>query len=126
MLLLGATLFSMFSTAGVLGVVIHENGISAQQQDATVTIIVVDCSGNPIGGAVVQLQRLIGWGQWTYTSSKGAATFSGVPSGTYTVQGGNNNAKFSQTITVGTGDTTLTVTDGNNCGITTTTTTTTI
>jgi hypothetical protein len=123
----------MLGTSGVLGVVIHENEISAQQVAGTVMVTIVDCSGNPVAGAVVQLQNL-SWGGWTYTGPNGVATISGVPPGTYTVQGGYSrsptvqygysNFKFSQTITVGVGGSTLTVILGNGCGIYTTTTTT--
>jgi hypothetical protein len=123
----------MLGASGVLGVVTDENGISAQQVAGTVVITVVDCSGNPVAGAVVQLQNLR-WGGWTYTGPNGVATISGVPPGTYTVQGGYTrsptvqggygNFNFKQTITVGAGGGTLTVILGNGCGIYTTTTTT--
>ena len=112
LLLIVTTLLAVFAVPEVFGLV-SGTGISVQQGVATVRVRVVDCAGNPVGSAVLQLQSLTS-DQWSYTNSNGVATLP-TPLGTYTLQGGYANFAFSQTINVGAGGATITVNLGAGC-----------
>jgi len=105
----------IFIVPGTFGTVLGDTGISPQQGSGTVMVTVLNCAGNPVENAVVQLRSLT-WDQWTYTGPNGVATLS-APAGTYTVQGGINDYAFSQTITLGAGVVTVTVRLGAGCSI---------
>lgn len=107
---------AILAVPGTLGAIIIVAGISVQQSPATVTVTIHDCAGNPVPSAVIQLQSL-GWGQWAYANSNGVAILS-APPGTYTLQGGYGNSPFSQTIYVGAGGYTETVSLGKGCATT--------
>ncbi|MGP8069516.1 MAG: hypothetical protein ACLP5V_06465 [Candidatus Bathyarchaeia archaeon] len=115
-LLLVVTAFLAISTVpGAVGVVISDVRISLQQGSGTVMVTVLNCAGNPVQNAPVQLRSLT-WDQWTYTGPNGVATLS-APAGTYTLQGGINAYPFSQTINLGTGVVSVTVRLGAGCSI---------
>lgn len=106
----------MSTVPGAVGVVLGEVGFSPQQATGAVRVTVMDCGGNRIANAIVQLQGL-GRSQWLYTGADGVATIV-VPVGTYTVQGGYGNFPFSQTVTVGTAGASVTVNVGPGCSST--------
>ncbi|MGP8069899.1 MAG: hypothetical protein ACLP5V_08420 [Candidatus Bathyarchaeia archaeon] len=113
-LLLTLTSFlAIFLVPGAVGVVVGGAGISPQQGLPQVMVTVVDCSGNPVGSAVIQLYSLT-TDQWSYTASNGEAILS-VFAGTYTIRGGYGTFIFSQTINVGTGGSTVAVSLGAGC-----------
>lgn len=112
LLLIVTALVAISTVPGAVGVVISDAGISPQGSGA-VMVTVLDCAGNPVPYAVIQL-RSLGWGVWIYTGPNGEATLS-APSGTYTLQGGYGAFIFSQTINVGTGVVAVTVRLGAGC-----------
>ena len=106
----------MISTVpGAVGAAVGEVAISPEQASATVIVTILGCTGAPVGNAVVLQLQGVGWGGgWAYTNGNGVATLS-VPAGTYTLQGGYSSFKFSQTITVPSGITTVEVNLGAGC-----------
>ena len=82
----------------------------------TVVVTVLDCAGNPVPNAVVQLQGL-GKSQWIYTGANGVATLVAPVGNNYTVQGGYATFPFNQTINLGTAGFTATETLGAGCSI---------
>ncbi len=85
------------------------------QSTPTVNVTVLDCAGHPVQSVVIQAQSLT-YGQWVYidTDSNGNA-FLSVPPGTYRLQGGYSTYNFNQTIYVGAGGFTETVSLGGGC-----------
>jgi hypothetical protein len=115
-LLLVVTAFlAVSSVPGAIGVVISDVGISPEQGTGSVMVTVLNCAGNPIPYAPVQLRGFT-FDQWAYTGPNGVATIV-APSGTYTLQGGINEYPFSQTITLGAGVVSVTVRLGPGCSI---------
>lgn len=111
---------ALLTVPGTFGAVVSLASFSPQQAaTGAVAVTVMDCGGNRIANAVVQVQGLY-WSQWKYTGYDGVATII-VPVGTYTVQGGYGVYHFSEPITVGTAGVALTVNTGANCVTTTTT-----
>jgi len=111
-LILTASL-AVFTVPGTFGAVVSDAGMSPQQGTGAVVVTVLDCGGNRIANAVVQVRGL-SWSQWIYTGDDGVATIV-APVGTYTVQGGYGNFPFSQPINLGTGGVALTVNVGPGC-----------
>jgi len=109
--LLAAILVCALSFLRVPGIV-HGAGLSVQGL-TQVEVTVLDCSGNPVPMAVVQLRGL-SFGLWTYTDANGNA-FLAVPAGTYTIQGGYGTFAFMQTTNVSTQYAQLTVNIGSGC-----------
>lgn len=112
LLILTASL-AIFTVPGTFGAVVTPAANSPEQATGAVVVTVLDCGGNRIANAVVQLQGL-SRSQWIYTGADGVATIV-VPVGTYTLQGGYGNFPFSRTITVGTGGVSVTVNVGAGC-----------
>jgi hypothetical protein len=112
LLILTASL-AIFTVPGTFGAVVTPAANSPEQATGAVVVTVLDCGGNRIANAVVQVRGL-SWSQWIYTGDDGVATII-APVGTYTVQGGYGNFPFSQTITVGTGGVSVTVNVGPGC-----------
>ena len=82
----------------------------------TVVVTVLDCAGNPVPNAVVQLQGL-GKSQWIYTGANGVATLVAPVGNNYTVQGGYAIFPFNQTFNLGAEGFTVTVKLGAGCSI---------
>jgi hypothetical protein len=115
LLLIITACLAISTVPGAVGVVISAAGISPQQGTGSVMVTVLNCAGNPIPNAPVQLRGLT-WSQWAYTGPNGVATLV-APAGTYTLQGGINDYAFSQIITLGAGVVTVTVHLGAGCSI---------
>jgi len=115
LLLVLTALLAILTVPGAVGVVVSDVRISPEQGSGTVMVTILNCVGNPIPNAPVQLRSLT-WDQWTYTGPNGVATLS-APVGTYTLQGGINAYPFSQTINIGTAVVTVTVNLGPGCSI---------
>jgi hypothetical protein len=113
LLLIVTALLAVSTIPGGVSVVVGDVGISPEQSSGLVVVTVLNCAGNPVTNAVIQLQGL-SRGEWTYTGSNGVAQIV-VPPGTYTLQGGYGTSSFSQTLNVGTGVVTLTVSLGVGC-----------
>ena len=112
-LLLIATALLAISTAP--GTVVISDAAISPQSMPTVEVTVLDCASHPVQSAVIQAQSLT-YGQWVYinTDSNGNA-FLSVPPGTYRLQGGYSTYNFNQTIYVGPGGFTETVSLGGGC-----------
>lgn len=113
LLIIMASLLAIFTAPAALGLTVGDAGVSPQQGPTAVKITVLDCTGNPVHSAVIQLQSLT-WGGWTYTDSNGNA-FLSVPPGTYTLRGGYGSFTISQTINIGAEGATGTVSLGGGC-----------
>jgi hypothetical protein len=123
----------IFTAPGTFGTVLGDTVIPPPPSLpglATLNVTVHDCAGNPVQSAVIQAQSFT-WGGWTYTNSNGnailpvlpgtyttnsngSAFFSLLP-GTYILRGGYSTYYFNETIGVGSGGYTVTVSLGAGC-----------
>ena len=80
MLLILTASLAIFTLPGTFGAAVGDAGISPEQATGAVVVTVLDCGGNRIANAVVQVQGLSS-SQWKYTGDDGVATIV-VPVGT--------------------------------------------